>query len=913
MPPRRAINWDAIDQNQRTKIEMCPCGKGEPRFECAPEHASERHAFRSNAAAAPKALRFVAFDLESKRRDSAKAGFDDPTMLSLDDGYGRDSRFVDFTNSDHSIMTYGRATAAWHPGGCIWQYVHYVLQNPDYRFNQTKSPKVVHVAKNGGRFDFNHLMFVLVRIPNAKIEPVVNGDRVITIKVTVKRSVTRRKGKRSTTKVVDHVYKWMDDGIPLALAQMGKIIGEPKLVETDLDMNEFDPRWLPYVRQDCRVLRRGMENFQKAVNDLGGAWKTTLPGTAIDLFRRYHSRTSEEGGETAIYRNRHFRTCPDICKSCWKVQCWSSKASGKKCRNKDVRDEMIAHWRWDHDIQAHIGECEWAPDGCAHFFFRRAFFGGHTEMFRRDFCDPHYNHETKTWGDETGAIEPDAIGPRPAGYAYHYVGPEVGESRVSTGLYIRKSDHWEHHRSKFRIYDINSSYPASLLNPMPVGRMFDYVGRHMFDKIWPNVIAGIDKRCGFVECTVYVPEDLPYPPLPVRSDGKVKFPVGFLSGVWTSSELLEAVRLGVVIRSVNRHVWIMARAVFREMIKELWALRKEAIALAEIDKTGGHEGRAEVFKLIMNAFFGKWGMAEYRDEFLIADDDGLPEHCKPIAGFEEQYGTRKKHVDEDYINPSIAAQVTSDSRLLLLRWFYAVDANNLPAIEAAIKGAEKTLKEPLDPTTRILVAFAARWAFVFYGDTDSIHCNVELPESKELGGLKREMPKNEIVWVRYDTLKVYEMWMFGPCPKGCSHRVQNPATKAFDLPCDQRIHCVVKSKGLQDPTPEKLADLREGKTLVQRSIPKFRKLIRAGFMKYETKYEDSINPATKSMSMRYDKRIMDAVTGITVAEAFTIDSKIEPKRAKTTPNLKKFDAEILSVRELEERWALQQTVKLASP
>lgn len=946
---RKQINWDKIPglSDKRTRIEMCPCGKGEPRFECAPTHAEERHSFRSNAKAVPKPLRFIAADMESKRRSipnieginlSANAGFDDVTMLGVDsslyDDRGKTSQPEQrvFTNDDSAIIAYGREEAAWRPGGCISQYVDHVLSKPEWRFNQpTKSTRVVHVFHNGGRFDMNHLMFVLVRLPSAKVEPIVNGDKVIMIKVTIKREVTIRKRKKSYSKIVEYVYKWMDSGIPLSLAQMGKIVGELKLTETDMNMNEFDPRWRTYVLQDCKVLLVAMNLFQRTVNGLGGSWKTTLPGTAIDLFRRYHSLVEEDGQDTAIYRNRHFLCCPDVCKACFKVQCWSNKKTGAACKNKIVRDEMIAHWKWDHDVQAHIGECPWAPDGCAHFFFRRGFFGGRTEMFRRDFCDPHYHHDSKTWGDAYGVVPPDQLSEKhPIGFAYHYRGPEVainGKVRP-TGLWIRVHDEtngfgWEHYRSKLRIYDINSSYPASLLGPMPVGRMFEYVGRTIFDKIWPNVLAGIDQRCGFIECTVYVPTTLLYPPLPVRADGKVKFPTGYISGVWTSNELKEAVELGCVIRSVNRHVWIMARAVFRAMILELWGLRKEALRLAEEDKkakerdpnhvSGGWEGVAEVYKLIMNSFFGKWGMGEYRDEFLIAGDDGLPDFCKPMKGQEDKFGTRKKHVDEDYINPAIAAQVTCDSRLLLLRWFRTVEKMNEPAIAAALKKAQDLYEGPVDLIEQCLISHDARWAFVWYSDTDSLTCNVDLPESKELGGLKREYKDNDIVWARFDTLKVYELWMFGPCPKGCCFRKTNPETKARDIACDQHIHYIVKSKGLQDPDAEKIAALRAGKSLAQRSIPKFRKLIRNGFTKFETKYEDSKNPATKSMTMKYDKRTLDLETGVTVAEVFTLDSKIEPKRAKTTPNLKKFDETILSVREWEERWKLEQTVRLASP
>lgn len=801
---RAALNFDP---ESKPKREPCPCGSGKRRSECAKKHVRETALFRTNLTAEPRTHRFAAADMESKRRGTDLAGFDDVFMVGMDDGA---SQHV-FRNDPKRVGKLPVSERAYAPGGCIRLYLEHVL-TPRYGYGTKKGQGgFVHVFHNGGRFDLNHLLMALMRMrSDFKIEVVVNGDKVIAILVRLKKGETT------------YTWKFWDSSLPVSLKSLGEIISggskDAQKLKHDLDMPASDSRWGEYCLQDCRVLRLAMELFQGTVNELGGQWKPTLPGTVMDLFRRRISHAVEDGISIKIRRNRHFLSCSDVCKKCWNVQC------KPHCPLKPVRDEEIAYWKWDPVLQTHIGSCEWAPDGCAHFFFRRSFFGGRTEMFAQNY------------------LHPDWI--------------SCGETVKQKPKHLRKNAPYD-----FRIFDITSSYPASMRSPMPVGRMHAYEGRKFFDRIWGRYLAGIEKRGGFIECTVEVPQNLPYPPLPVRSDGKVKFPTGYLQGVWTTIELKQAVKLGVKIRAVNRHVWIGMRPVFRATINSLWEIRKQAIALDKIDKAAGHKARSEIIKLLYNSMFGKTGMGEYRDEFLISDDDeALPEGAKAIDG--GPYGRRTKHVDVDYIMPAVASWITSESRLRLYALFLQV------------------------------LSLGGR---VWYGDTDSVHTNRELPVSSELGGLKREYDENQIVRCRYDTAKVYQIDMIGPCPKDCAHRPDR------DTPCKRDVHSVVKSKGIQEPTPDKLERLRMGEKLKQRSVPKFRKLITGNFKTFETKYD-----ATKSMTMKYDKRSLNQETGQTKALRFELDDVVHEKRAKTTPNLKKWDAAMLSVREREAQWRRQQ-------
>lgn len=76
---------------------------------------------------------------------------------------------------------------------------------------------------------------------------------------------------------------------------------------------------------------------------------------------------------------------------------------------------------------------------------------------------------------------------------------------------------------KIYVYDLNSSYPASMLLPMPVGK-----------PVFSTDKSGLDSYFGIVYVEVETPKDdkgdfikLDYPPLPFRlSDGRIINPVG---------------------------------------------------------------------------------------------------------------------------------------------------------------------------------------------------------------------------------------------------------------------------------------------------------------------------------------------------------------------------------------------------
>lgn len=248
-------------------------------------------------------------------------------------------------------------------------------------------------------------------------------------------------------------------------------------------------------------------------------------------------------------------------------------------------------------------------------------------------------------------------------------------------------------------YDFNSSYPAVLQEPMPVGSKVEEFGR--FTK------SMMDKFVGFVECDVFIPPSCNVPPLPFQKGGKLIFPTGRFSGIWDAHELelLDHPTVKGRILSVKRTIWYRAEPVFAQMIQKLYRLRQRVIEDGSVEgsspcscaKTkpdscplcGFEIGVSELAKLLMNAFYGKFGMDPDREKILILDEmkDGKrkepPRGSKPAwhAGDPDSALTSAvwyapEKADADYIVPQIAAHVTALARRRL--WFEMVRVVQTP-------------------------------------------------------------------------------------------------------------------------------------------------------------------------------------------------------------------------------------------
>lgn len=333
-----------------------------------------------------------------------------------------------------------------------------------------------------------------------------------------------------------------------------------------------------------------------------------------------------------------------------------------------------------------------------------------------------------------------------------------------------------------RYYDINSSYPAAMLEAMPAGIATKVEGEP------PRWLQ--EEQIGFIRAKVTVPEDVIIPPLPLKchtdeahakhANGKLIFPVGRLTGVWEWDELRNAVEAGCTIEEWQESVWYPKVHLFTDFVHDLYKYRDKSDPKYD-------PGLADVVKILLNSAYGKFGMKTLRRQIHRWDDPNLPEDSKP-AGHnpESPIWYSEKTVDADYIMPQISARVTALARLRL--WRFMADAMR-------------------------------RGGNLYYCDTDSIITDVFLESSTALGALKDELPEHSgKLHGRFVGPKVY-MLQDGPFRK-------------------------CKAKGIERPTFEKIESLLDGGVIYQERLEKIGQLAGAGFLRGPRTYQvpRHINP-----------------------------------------------------------------------
>lgn len=271
-------------------------------------------------------------------------------------------------------------------------------------------------------------------------------------------------------------------------------------------------------------------------------------------------------------------------------------------------------------------------------------------------------------------------------------------------------------------YDINSSYPAAMLEPMPGGSMKQYGPSK-----GPTDFARLERDAiGFVECTVHIPSTCFLPPLPYRhrKTGKLVFPSGTFSGVWSWEELklLFDPLVGGSITQIVRSVWYQKKTLFFDFVKDLYAYRDK-------DSRTYDAGMAEIAKLMMNSLYGKFGMNEDRREIVVLQKGEPAPEGATFPSFEDgeddilsRVCFLEKRVAAPYIVPQISAHITSLARIRL--WRFMADC---------LRAGGR----------------------VYYCDTDSLVCSLDdLPTSTALGALKNEYP-GEVLDVQLLGPKMY--------------------------------------------------------------------------------------------------------------------------------------------------------------
>lgn len=222
-------------------------------------------------------------------------------------------------------------------------------------------------------------------------------------------------------------------------------------------------------------------------------------------------------------------------------------------------------------------------------------------------------------------------------------------------------------------YDVNSSFPSSLIGDVPGGPV-------AFNRTMPR------HDCFMAECTLDVkPQYLP--PLPYRVNDRVFFPVGSWKAWLSGPDVRFAEETGSLAKVHS--VWTFEpRKEPGEYVETIYALKAAA----------QDPFKVLVYKYLLNALYGKFGEGAARQTLWI----------NPLASMHSVEGavmlrpgvwlvTSQHHAAHEHV--ALAAHVTAKSRALLTRYLYQ----------------------------------AGR---VYYCDTDSIVTKAELPTSPRLGDLK---------------------------------------------------------------------------------------------------------------------------------------------------------------------------------
>ena len=420
--------------------------------------------------------------------------------------------------------------------------------------------------------------------------------------------------------------------------------------------------------------------------------------------------------------------------------------------------------------------CDLHCHGCAHDWVRRGYYGGRTEVFRR------------------------------FGRRMYY-------------------------------YDINSSYPASMKEDMPVGEMI------VLDPTttWDALRLMRQSSVGFIECEVEIPEGVEVPPLPVRYNGKLVFPTGKFRGVWDFDELelLFDPLVNGKVTKVYRSVWYQSAPVFKEMIDVLYHYRTKHVGGCKTKHGLGTicgakhcnpdytEGLAYVCKLMLNSLYGKFGMREERvGVVMVGEDEQKPADGWPLGGKHDSPFWEVKHLaDAAYVIPQISAHITALSRIRL--W----------------KGMADVVR---------------RGGVLYYCDTDSIMSSLEMEESDLLGGWKREeedkVLDGEFVLPKLYQLKFHYPACIDPECQGCFRGKKLHRHDCKDKTCKGCTSSVEKMKGVQyaQQTPENWELMvNQGKEVEINRLTQHKTMLNAGML------SPKMVNTSKSLRSNYDKRVMD--------------------------------------------------------
>jgi len=143
--------------------------------------------------------------------------------------------------------------------------------------------------------------------------------------------------------------------------------------------------------------------------------------------------------------------------------------------------------------------------------------------------------------------------------------------------------------SSVNYYDINSSYPSSMLNKFPLLNSFERK---------PDIL-----KEGITFCKISIPDKYYYPPLPFRNDTKLLFPVGNWSGYYYNNELRDMIDLfpNANVKILSGWHYRKSDYIFKNYVLEMYDRRQKA--KTELEKF--------IFKTLLTSLYGKFASRNF--------------------------------------------------------------------------------------------------------------------------------------------------------------------------------------------------------------------------------------------------------------------------------------------------------------
>lgn len=213
------------------------------------------------------------------------------------------------------------------------------------------------------------------------------------------------------------------------------------------------------------------------------------------------------------------------------------------------------------------------------------------------------------------------------------------EEFVRAGYFGGRCELFRYDRRRVNHYDVNSMYPAAMLEPVPV----EYLGH-------TTRLPEDDNRIGFYLAEVHYP-DVYLPVLPVLHQNRLFFPTGGFRGLFSSIELRRAIMHGAAVRILNG-VLFHADRFLEPYARELYSIKVRA-------EKDGNPALRYIAKIMLNSLYGKFGQNRVQRVYML--DDGSP-GLYPLPG---GLAWRHERSNAPHIMPHIAATITARARARL--------------------------------------------------------------------------------------------------------------------------------------------------------------------------------------------------------------------------------------------------------